>query len=99
MDEDTEIGQEDDEGDPPRPRSAIADFVAVLIAAVILYIGVAKTTGVLLLLVLSVGIPATLLWFVWHVFLRKMWRVRRIRGAQERRDLMEAAMRDRKEKS
>ena len=56
-----------------------------------IYFAVAQTvTGLFII----IGIPLVLLWFVWNVFLRRLWRMRRIRGAQERRELMEAAMRD-----
>ena len=44
--------------------------------------------GVLELLIL-IGSAAGLLWFVWHVFLRKLWRVRRIENARLRRILAE----------
>ena len=40
----------------------------------------------LLLLVASAGVLA---WFVWRVFLRKLWRVRRIENARLKRILAE----------
>jgi hypothetical protein len=44
--------------------------------------------GVVELLIL-VGSGVALLWFVWRVFLRKLWRVRRIENARLKRILAE----------
>lgn len=99
MDEDPEIQEshgepEESNEDTPRmsPGAAIAILVAaLLVVAFAIYFGVAQTVAGLFVIV---GIPLALLWFVWNVFLRRLWRMRRIRGVQERRELLEAAMRD-----
>jgi membrane protein YdbS with pleckstrin-like domain len=97
MDEDSNIqGTESEDSAEEEPRvtagAAIAVFVAGVVAvALAIYFGVAQTVAGLFFVV---GIPLVLLWFVWNVFLRRLWRIRRIRNAQERRELMEAAMRD-----
>jgi len=44
--------------------------------------------GVVELLIL-IGSGVALLWFVWRVFLRKLWRVRRIENARLKRILAE----------
>jgi hypothetical protein len=44
--------------------------------------------GVVEVLIL-IGSGAALLWFVWHVFLRKLWRLRRIENARLKRILAE----------
>ena len=102
IDEDPEIPDvqdeaEDSEGSSPiSPSSAVAILVAVvLFITVAIYFGVAQTVAGLFIVV---GIPVVLLWFVWNLFLRRLWRIRRIRGAQERRELLEAALRDRRNK-
>ncbi len=72
--------------------AAVAIFVASLLAiAFAIYFGVAQTVSGLFLII---GIPLALVWFVWNVFLRRLWRIRRMRSAQERRELLEAALRD-----
>jgi hypothetical protein len=40
-------------------------------------------------LLLLMGSAAVLLWFVWRVFLRKLWRVRRIANIRLKRILAE----------
>lgn len=102
MDEDPDIpeaqgeAEDNEESSPISPSSALAILVAaVLFIAVAIYFGIAQTVAGLFIVV---GIPIVLLWFVWNLFLRRLWRIRRIRGAQERRELMEAALRDRKNK-
>ena len=103
MEEDPEISgsrpdlAEDTEEKPPISAGAAVAIIlaALLVIAFTIYFGVAQAvTG----LVVVVGIPLVLLWFVWSVFVRRIWRIRRIRGAQERRQLLEAAMRDRQRK-
>ncbi len=102
MDEDQEIPAagaeaEEDNAGPPSvgTGAAIAIFAAGFLALVLaIYFGVAQTVAGLFVIL---GIPLVLLWFVWSVFLRRLWRVRRIRGAQERRELLEAAMRDKEQ--
>ena len=73
-------------------RAAGIAFVvlAIILFAVAIYTGIAQTAIGLLVFP---GIPLVLLWFVWHVFLRRLWRMRNIRIAQEKRELMEAALR------
>ena len=102
MDADPEIQADDSNTDDSSesPRISAGAAVAILIAGLLviglaIYFGVAQTVAGLFIVV---GIPIALLWFVWNVFLRRLWRIRRIRGAQERRELLEAAMRDRKDK-
>jgi hypothetical protein len=97
MDEEPEIGTESsDPDDAPRrpgPGPGVVAFVAVLLLlALAIYSGIAQTAAIVLL---SIGVPLALLWFVWNVFLRRLWRVRRIRNAQQKRELLEAALRDR----
>lgn len=99
MDEDPEIpeikAEENGEAAPRMPvGAAIAVFVAGVVAvALAVYFGVAQTVAGLFIVI---GIPLVLIWFVWNVFLRRLWRIRGMRAAQERRELMEAAMRDKK---
>lgn len=102
MDEDPEVSEShaearEDSEDTPRMTAGAA--VAILLAALLvialsIYFGVAQTVAGLFVVV---GIPLVLLWFVWKLFVRRLWRIRRIRGAQERRELLEAALRDRKD--
>ena len=40
-------------------------------------------------LILLLACGTALVWFVWHVFLRKLWRVRRIENARLKRILAE----------
>ena len=100
MDEDPELSEAkaeaeaDNSEEAPRitTGAAIAISLASLLVVVFaIYYGVAQTVAGLFVIV---GIPLALLWFVWNVFLRRLWRMRRIRGAQERRELLEAALRD-----
>ena len=101
MDEVPEIPEEraetaaETEGSPRMSvGAAIAVFLAGLLSVVLaIYLGVAQTVAGLIIIL---GIPLVLLWFVWRVFLRRLWRVRRMRGSQERRELLEAAMRGKK---
>ncbi len=48
-------------------------------------------------LLLAVGVALVLAWFVWRMFLRRMWRFTRIRHFRERREMEEAASRNREE--
>ncbi len=48
-------------------------------------------------LLLAIGTGLVLLWFIWRVFLRRMWRITRIRHFRERREIEEAASRNREE--
>lgn len=98
MDEDQEIAEGQGEaGNPAGETSRITASAAVAISLAVLlvvagaiYFGIAQTIAGLFLVV---GIPVVLLWFVWNLFVRRLWRIRRIRGAQERRELLEAARR------
>lgn len=84
---------EDLEQGPPRPNLVAGVVAFVAIAAVLglaIYTGIAQTATALLVFP---GIPLVLAWFVWRVFLRRLWRIRKIRNAQEKRELMEAARR------
>jgi membrane protein implicated in regulation of membrane protease activity len=89
---------EEIEESPPRSNmiaGVVAFVLVVAILAVAIYTGIAQTATALLMFP---GIPLVLLWFVWRVFLRRLWRIRKIRNAQEKRELMEAALRKRAEK-
>ncbi|MDP9266717.1 MAG: hypothetical protein M3P27_00140 [Acidobacteriota bacterium] len=44
-------------------------------------------------LAMAAGVAMVLLWFVWSVFLRRYWRVLRMRHARDRREMEEAARR------
>jgi hypothetical protein len=100
MDEDPELSESKTEAGADNseeaPRITTGAAIAILLASLLvivfaIYFGVAQTVAGLFVIV---GIPLALLWFVWNVFLRRLWRMRRIRGAQERRELLEAALRD-----
>ncbi len=84
--------QETEEENPPQSSAAGIVFavLAVILIGVAIYTGIAQTAIGLLVFP---GIPLILLWFVWHVFLRRLWRMRNIRIAQEKREVMEAALR------
>lgn len=89
-----EAADETEEASRMSVGAAIAVFLAGLLSVVLaIYLGVAQTVAGLMIIL---GIPLVLLWFVWKVFLRRLWRVRRMRGSQERRELLEAAMRRKK---
>jgi membrane protein implicated in regulation of membrane protease activity len=92
-----EAAEEIEESPPPSNMIAgvVAFVLVVAILAVAIYTGIAQTATALLMFP---GIPLALLWFVWRVFLRRLWRIRKIRNAQEKRELMEAALRKRAEK-
>ena len=49
----------------------------------------------LLELLLAAGAVVVLGWFLWRVFLRRLWRVVRIRHIRERREIQDAAARRR----
>ncbi len=86
-----------DSPEPPEARSGASGVLIgvgmVLALAVLIYLGIAQTVTSVVALI---GIPLALLWFFWHVFLRKYWRILRIRHAEQRRALLEAARRGRK---
>lgn len=44
-------------------------------------------------LLLAAGVVFVLAWFVWRMFLRRIWRVTRIRHIREQREMQEAAQR------
>ena len=48
-------------------------------------------------LLLAIGVGLVLLWFIWRMFLRRLWRVTRIRHFRERREIQDAAARNRDE--
>ena len=84
-----DLAEETEKYSPPR-TSVVAGVVTlmVLIFLVAIYTGVAQTAAGL---VVFPGIPIVLLWFVWKLFLRRLWRMRKIRNAREKRELLEAA--------
>jgi hypothetical protein len=44
---------------------------------------------------IAIAAAIVILWFVWRVFIRRYWRVVRIRHARDRREIEEAAARRR----
>ncbi len=44
---------------------------------------------------IAIAAALVILWFVWRVFLRRYWRVVRIRHARDRREIQDAASRRR----
>lgn len=102
MEEDEQLPDEVERGpdsETPSLKSTAAGLIAllavVLAGAVAIYTGIAQTAVGLFVFP---GIPLVLMYFVWRVFLRRVWRIRRIRNAQEKRELMEAALRRRSSK-
>ncbi len=94
-----ELGPEDQPGfsEPPddtAPRSgwssALVFLFGLIILALLIYFGIAQGMAAL---VVFPGVPLVLLWFVYWFFLRRLLRMRRIRQAEERRLLREAAQR------
>ncbi len=83
-----------DEAETRAPMSGkdagLAFLAGLVVLGVTIYFGIAQ--GFVTLVVFP-GIPLVLLWFVYWVFLRRLFRIRRIRAAQERRLMMEAARR------
>lgn len=86
-----DIAEETEEYSPPRTGivAGVATLMVLIFVAAI-YTGVAQTAAGL---VVFPGIPIVLLWFVWRLFLRRLWRIRKIRNAREKRELLEAARR------
>ncbi len=100
MDEDPKISEFRGEGEDKdeTPQLSAGAVVAIIVAALLIiglaiYFGVAQTVGGL---VVVLGIPLALAWFVWNLFLRRLWRIRRIRGVRDRRELLEATLRRKK---
>ena len=75
-------------------NSALAFFSGIAILALLIYFGIAQGMAAL---VMFPGIPLVLLWFIYWFFLRRVIRMRRMRSAQERRLLREAALRRQKQ--
>ena len=48
-------------------------------------------------LLLAIGVGIVLLWFIWRMFLRRIWRITRIRHFRDRREMDEAASRNHEE--
>lgn len=76
-----------------RPQLIFSIVVALALIALLVYFGVVQG---LFGIVIFIGIPVALLWFVYFFFLRRLMRMRRIRNAEQRRIWREAAMRNRK---
>ena len=68
----------------------LAVVTALVVLAALIYYDIAQGLAAL---VIFPGVPLVLVWFVYWFFLRRLIRVRRIRMAQERRLLREAAQR------
>jgi hypothetical protein len=102
MDEDEfeEHSEADDVSEPaPRktaPRSGLGAglliLAGIIVFGILVYFGIPQ--GVVAWVVFP-AIPIVLLWFVYRVFLRRLIRIRKIRGIRERRWLREAAQRKR----
>jgi O-antigen/teichoic acid export membrane protein len=80
----------------PAPQSTLDAGLLILAGivafGVLIYFGIPQ--GILGWVVIP-AIPLVLLWFVYRVFLRRLIRIRKIRGIRERRWLREAAQRKR----
>ena len=78
------------------PRSGLGAGLLVLagiiVFGILVYFGIPQ--GILGWIVFP-AIPLILIWFVYRVFLRRLIRIRKIRGIRERRWLREAAQRKR----
>ncbi len=48
-------------------------------------------------LLLAIGAAIALAWFIWRMFLRRLWRITRIRHFRDRREMDEAAAHKREE--
>lgn len=99
MDPDEELPEDSlaiDSEDIPQKSSKAARIVLFVVAivafAAAVYVGLAEAVAGLLVFP---GIPIVLAWFVWWMFLRRWWRLRKIRHARERRELREAVARRR----
>ena len=82
---------------PPEPASTpqliISIVIALAVIALLVYFGIVQGFfGI----VIFIGVPVALLWFVYFFFLRRLIRMRRIRNAEQRRIWREAALRNRK---
>jgi hypothetical protein len=86
--------QESAAQEAPRSRlnSGLAFLAGLVILGLLIYFGIAQGMAAL---AMFPGIPLVLLWFVYWFFLRRLIRIRRIRGIRERRLMNEAAQRDR----
>lgn len=98
-------GFSEEEGYNPEPRelkqalrSRMSAGLVILLwlaaLGVLTYFGVAQGMAALLMFP---GIPLVLAWFVYWFFLRRIFRMRRIRAARERRLMREAALRSRQD--
>ncbi len=67
-------------------------LIGIVAFGVLIYFGIPQ--GILGWVVIP-AIPLVLLWFVYRVFLRRLIRIRKIRGIRERRWLRESAQRKR----
>jgi len=78
------------------PRSHWETWLAILaglaVLGLLIYLRIAQGVAAL---VMFPGVPIVLLWFIYWFFLRRLIRIRRIRGIRERKLLREAAQRDR----
>jgi small-conductance mechanosensitive channel len=88
-----ELGESTDQEVPRSWLNSVLAFLAGLIfLALLVYFGIAQGMAAL---AMFPGIPLVLLWFVYWFFLRRLIRIRRIRGIRERRLINEAAQRGR----
>ena len=90
----TELRGEQSQVPRSKWNSALAFFTGIAILAVLIYFGIAQGMAAL---VMFPGIPLVLLWFIYWFFLRRLIRMRRMRSAEERRLLREAALRRQKQ--
>lgn len=77
-----------------RMSAGLVVFLWLAVLGVLTYFGIAQGLAALLMFP---GIPLVLAWFVYWFFLRRLFRMRRIRAARERRLMREAALRSRRE--
>ncbi len=82
------------QGPRSRMSAGLVVFLWVAAFAVLTYFGIAQGMAALLMFP---GIPLVLAWFVYWFFLRRIFRMRRIRTAREQRLMREAALRSRQE--
>lgn len=96
FEEHSEISESSESEVKTAPRSGLGAgllfLVGIILFGVLIYFGIPQ--GILGWLVF-LAVPLVLLWFVYRVFLRRLIRIRKIRGIRERRWLREAAQRKR----
>jgi hypothetical protein len=82
---------EEPEDDRPKPKTGVV--AVVIVAGTLLVLSLFRATLSYLIIVLPPLVVGSLVWFLYHVFLRKYLRARRIAQARERRLWKDAARR------